>query len=267
MVAAPQATMNAPRGPRNPRTFTVASLAAWFFPKLMEKIRYAQPRPASTAPNWTSRWAGVQNVSRPMVSCQTISQYNPDMMQATAMAEVQLCQGILSSLAMGMAARCAELCAITVLMQPSFCVPSGHGWQSGDGMVKLYEQSSCFVAQIPDQRYSGSACRDHVDLPWFTGKKELSNTHQAGLMDRFGAATQIPSGLAAGILWRSREHKGLLQFTSTAGEAPTAATKLQGACPDPFANHQEPGAHILQSSQGVGKARAIPEMCSPKMAA
>src|ERR1700723_3931854 len=37
--------------------------------------------------------AGVQNVSRPMVMCQEISQYKPKVMEVTAVAPDQTCQG------------------------------------------------------------------------------------------------------------------------------------------------------------------------------
>src|SRR6202034_1097627 len=48
---------------------------------------------ASRPPNWIARWAGVQNVSRPMVMCQEISQYKPKVMEVTAVAPDQTCQG------------------------------------------------------------------------------------------------------------------------------------------------------------------------------
>src|SRR5580704_13013185 len=48
---------------------------------------------ASRPPKWIARWAGVQNVSRPMVMCQEISQYKPKVMEVTAVAPDQTCQG------------------------------------------------------------------------------------------------------------------------------------------------------------------------------
>ena len=38
MAAPPQAQMKAPSGPRNPKTFTDALLAAWSRPKVVPKI-------------------------------------------------------------------------------------------------------------------------------------------------------------------------------------------------------------------------------------
>src|ERR1700733_3171941 len=48
---------------------------------------------ASRPQKWTARWAGVQNVSRPMVMCQEISQYKPKVMEVTAAVPDQTCQG------------------------------------------------------------------------------------------------------------------------------------------------------------------------------
>src|ERR1700733_12855035 len=48
---------------------------------------------ASMPPKWMARWAGVQNVSRPMVMCQEISQYKPKVIEVTAAAPDQTCQG------------------------------------------------------------------------------------------------------------------------------------------------------------------------------
>src|SRR5262249_25209506 len=47
----PQAAMNAPSGPRNPQIFTEFSLIVAFPANVVCKIRYAQERPVTTAPN------------------------------------------------------------------------------------------------------------------------------------------------------------------------------------------------------------------------
>src|SRR5947209_11106319 len=49
---------------------------------------------ASTAANWIMRCAGVQKVSRPMVSCQEMSQYKPTGIHKAPRAHAQTYQGI-----------------------------------------------------------------------------------------------------------------------------------------------------------------------------
>src|ERR1700740_2914736 len=99
MAAAPPAEMKGPSGPKNPRMRTEDCFAAWLPPNVVVRIKYAEDSPARTAPNWISRCAGVQKVSRPMVMCQEMSQYSPLEMQAVASTELQRYQGMDSVLA------------------------------------------------------------------------------------------------------------------------------------------------------------------------
>src|SRR5260370_1072453 len=93
MVAPPQAARNAPKGPRNPHTRTEASRAVASAANVVCRIKYPQESAASKAPNWIARCAGVQNVSRPMVMCQEMSQYSPKTMEVMAPAPANKGQG------------------------------------------------------------------------------------------------------------------------------------------------------------------------------
>src|ERR1700748_682145 len=53
----------------------------------------AQTRAVSNPPSWISRCAGVQKLSRPMVSCQEISQYKPMAIRMDALTQAQPVQG------------------------------------------------------------------------------------------------------------------------------------------------------------------------------
>src|SRR6516225_10109502 len=56
-------------------------------PKVVETSRYALEIPATTAPKWIARCAGVQKVSRPIDKCQEMSQNSPPVVAVAAMAE------------------------------------------------------------------------------------------------------------------------------------------------------------------------------------
>src|SRR5262252_7309390 len=97
IAAAPQAQRNAPSGPQNPKMRTEDSLASRLRLKVVLKMRMAAAKPPNTAPNWINKCAGVQNVSRPIVMCQEMSQYNPVVIESDASTEVQAYQGIASA--------------------------------------------------------------------------------------------------------------------------------------------------------------------------
>jgi len=85
--------MNAPSGPRNLHTLTLAEANAGSRPKVHERIKYPQVNPARIPQNWMSMCAGVQNESRPMDMCQEISQYPPITTETTAAKRDQTYQG------------------------------------------------------------------------------------------------------------------------------------------------------------------------------
>ena len=97
MANPPQAAMKAPSGPQNPHIFTLAALrcdAAGLWPNVVESIRKPEVRPPSAAQSWIAKWAGVQNVSRPIVWCQATSQYPPIMSEVMATSMHQIAAGM-----------------------------------------------------------------------------------------------------------------------------------------------------------------------------
>ena len=97
MANPPQAAMKAPSGPRKPHIFTLAALrcnAAGLRPNVVESIKKPEVRPPSTPQSWIAKWAGVQNVSRPMVWCQATSQYAPIMSEVMATSMHQIAAGM-----------------------------------------------------------------------------------------------------------------------------------------------------------------------------
>src|SRR5580700_3282593 len=97
MANPPQAAMKAPSGPRKPHIFTLAALrcnAAEPRPKVVDRIKKPEVRPPSAAQSWIAKWAGVQNVSRPMDWCQATSQYPPIMSEVMATSMHQIAAGM-----------------------------------------------------------------------------------------------------------------------------------------------------------------------------
>src|SRR5580692_8201630 len=97
MANPPQAAMKDPSGPRKPHIFTLAALrcsAAELRPNVVESIKKPEVRPPSAAQSWIAKWAGVQNVSRPIVWCQATSQYAPIMSEVMATSMHQITAGM-----------------------------------------------------------------------------------------------------------------------------------------------------------------------------
>src|SRR5271169_7106067 len=97
MANPPRAAMKAPSGPRKPHIFTLAALrcnAAELRPNVVESIKKPEVRPPSTPQSWIAKWAGVQNVSRPMDWCQATSQYPPIMSEVMATSMHQIAAGM-----------------------------------------------------------------------------------------------------------------------------------------------------------------------------
>ena len=148
MANPPQAAMKAPSGPRKPHIFTLAALrcsAAELRPNVVESIKKPEVRPPSTPQSWMAKWAGVQNVSRPMDSCQATSQYAPIMSEVMAtsmhqiaagtrkMAEVGFAAGMLMEtgwLATGPAT--SPFCVVTSLVVSSAFMDRPHIWTDHD---------------------------------------------------------------------------------------------------------------------------------------
>src|SRR5580700_5972231 len=126
MANPPQAAMKAPSGPRKPHIFTLAALrwcAEGLWPKVVESIRKPEVRPPNTPQSWIAKWAGVQNVSRPIVWCQATSQYPPIMSEVMAASMHQIAAGMRKvpevSLANGMLMETGWLVSGTAT--PPFC--------------------------------------------------------------------------------------------------------------------------------------------------
>src|SRR5215469_16120577 len=94
IVSPPHSDTNAPSGPQNPHIFTDEARRAASLPKVVETIRYALEIPATTAPKWIARCAGVQKVSRPIDKCQEMSQNSPPVVAVAAMAEHHTYQAV-----------------------------------------------------------------------------------------------------------------------------------------------------------------------------
>src|SRR5580704_15202427 len=97
MANPPHAAMKAPSGPRKPHIFTLAALrcnAAGLWPNVVERIKKPEVRPPNTPQSWIAKWAGVQNVSRPIVWCQATSQYAPIMSEVMATSMHQIAAGM-----------------------------------------------------------------------------------------------------------------------------------------------------------------------------
>src|SRR4051794_26341091 len=69
--------IQAPSGARKPQKLTVAVRCTGVPRKVVRNATKPEPNPAVNPPVWIRRWAGVQNVSRPIDMCQEISQYTP----------------------------------------------------------------------------------------------------------------------------------------------------------------------------------------------
>src|SRR5581483_219786 len=82
MSRVPQMHTQAPRGPLKPQNFTVDALSAGVPKNVVLSTSHPQVSPVSEAPSCSSRWGRVQNVSRPTVRCQEMSQISPVTMNA-----------------------------------------------------------------------------------------------------------------------------------------------------------------------------------------
>src|SRR4029077_17702466 len=109
MVAPPHAAINAPSGPRNLHTLTLAEASSGSRPEVQERIRYPLVNPARIPHNWISMCAGVQNVSRPMDMCQEMSQEPPITTDTTAPKSDHTYHGTAVSSPGACAASCGEV--------------------------------------------------------------------------------------------------------------------------------------------------------------
>src|SRR5580692_6301331 len=126
MANPPQAAMKDPSGPRKPHIFTLAALrcsAAELRPNVVERIKKPEVRPPSAAQSWIAKWAGVQNVSRPIVWCQATSQYAPIMSELMATSMHQIAAGMrkVAEVAFGSGMLMETGGLVSGTATPSFC--------------------------------------------------------------------------------------------------------------------------------------------------
>ena len=98
MANPPQAAMKAPEAVRESPISSRWPLFVDTLPDYgqmsVESIKKPEVRPPSTPQSWIAKWAGVQNVSRPMDWCQATSQYPPIMSEVMATSMHQIAAGM-----------------------------------------------------------------------------------------------------------------------------------------------------------------------------
>src|SRR5688572_23748500 len=77
IMSVPQMHTHAPNGPRKPQNRTPAAWSAGLPLNDIRSTIQPQLHPATSAPICSSTWGGDQNVSRPIVRCQEMSQISP----------------------------------------------------------------------------------------------------------------------------------------------------------------------------------------------
>src|ERR1039457_2254332 len=101
MATPPQQQRKAPSGPGKPQIRTAPARSTGERLNVVWKISQAEAAPARMPPKWMNKWGAVQNVSRPMLSCQEMSQTPPNEAEVTASAHAQMCQGTVTSASFG----------------------------------------------------------------------------------------------------------------------------------------------------------------------
>src|SRR5580765_7927824 len=86
--------IHAPSGARNPQKLTDDARSASLPRNVVGSATYPELNPAIKPPAWMTRWAGVQNVSRPMDMCHEMSQYTPTITHVAPNRTVYACQSV-----------------------------------------------------------------------------------------------------------------------------------------------------------------------------
>ena len=115
--------------------------------KVVWKISHAEAAPARMPPKWINKWGAVQNVSRPILSCQEMSQTPPNEAEVTASAHAQMYQGTV--LRWEAVFTCQAIAAIWDMAASGSSMPLYHSC----ALV-----SSCFDALLLNRRLARLIC-------------------------------------------------------------------------------------------------------------